>query len=421
MSSQREYWAFYWPLTLTSAAMLLGHQFQNGILARYPDAERELAIFAIAGSLSFTFVSALVFFPQLVNVYARSAEATRKVFRFSVALGIALALPMLLAAYLPAGKALLGRLFHVEGAMLDSVASYLGYLAPLVLLVSLRAYYSGLLVQARLTKLVTLTHFIQLGTLMALLLTGKHLGWPAVETVAFASAVTGLLELGAGYLFYRLRYKAPAEEEHHSVTYFQLFMFFWPTALTSLMFSASRPVIFSFMSQLPNPTLTLAALRVGFDFGMLFFNPLNQFRHFFVTFGKDDPADIKRFMVKVMLVTMSLMLLTALTPASHFLLGQLLGIQGETLTMARQVVAVLCLVPLAMTLRNYYHGHLMTSRKTTLMGIGGVFRVIAIYLFCWAALHLGFLNHYTAAFALFIGFATEALIVSRTKKVTIIN
>ena len=48
---QKHYWRFFWPLSLTGLAMLLARQFQNGAVARYPDATHELAVYALATSV----------------------------------------------------------------------------------------------------------------------------------------------------------------------------------------------------------------------------------------------------------------------------------------------------------------------------------------------------------------------------------
>ena len=51
--------------------MVLGLQFQNAAVARFPDAVRELAIYALAQGTFGFFQAALNFMPQLSNVYAR--------------------------------------------------------------------------------------------------------------------------------------------------------------------------------------------------------------------------------------------------------------------------------------------------------------------------------------------------------------
>ncbi len=75
--SQREYGSFYWPLALNGLGLLLARHGQNGTLARYPDATRELASIAVAAGLlaSLGWLGHTVAAACLVLGF--SAEATR--------------------------------------------------------------------------------------------------------------------------------------------------------------------------------------------------------------------------------------------------------------------------------------------------------------------------------------------------------
>lgn len=53
-------------------------QFQNGVLARYPAAVTELAIFAIASSIFSLLHAGVNFLSQMSNVYARSRHGLIK-------------------------------------------------------------------------------------------------------------------------------------------------------------------------------------------------------------------------------------------------------------------------------------------------------------------------------------------------------
>ena len=81
--SQRELWRFFWPLSLMGLLVLTGPLAQNGILARYPDAVGELAVFARAWGTFAFFHATLVFVPQMANVLARSAADHRTCRRFA--------------------------------------------------------------------------------------------------------------------------------------------------------------------------------------------------------------------------------------------------------------------------------------------------------------------------------------------------
>jgi hypothetical protein len=84
--------------------MLLAQQFQNSALARYPDAARELAVFAFASSVFHLFNAALIFMPQMCNSFARSPQGWRVCLRFSLRVCLLLTLPLALMGFTPPGR-----------------------------------------------------------------------------------------------------------------------------------------------------------------------------------------------------------------------------------------------------------------------------------------------------------------------------
>ena len=177
-------------------------------------------------------------------------------------------------------------------------------------------------------------------------------------------------------------------------------------------------MLFAFVARAPDGVATIAALRVAFDFSHVFQQAANQFRHFFVTFGLDDLAAKRRFMILVCAAITGIMLAVALTPLSDWLLGRLLGVHGLVLAHAVEALLVLCLMPAVIVVRNYYHGLLMVRRRTTGMAVGGALRVLAMAALAQTAYAVGGLDHTTAAAILLLGFATETLAVLVSAKRT---
>jgi progressive ankylosis protein len=408
---QTRYWRFFWPLSVTGLVMLLARQFQNGAVARYPDSTHELAVYALATSVFGFFNACLIFVPQMANVFARSRRGCRVCLRFVVALALLFTLPPAALAFTRRGNGLLGRIFGLDDAGVTEVVLYLRYLLPLVLLNGLRQYYTGLLVQARRTATVTVLHTVALGIVIGMLVLGFQAGWSAARTLASAMVLSALVHLVLCYAM-KLRYvRLPERAEHENLTYREMFSFYWPVAMTSAMFALSRPILYSFVNRTPDGEASIAALRVGFDFAMIFHNPLNQFRHLFVTFGIRDLPNIRRFMIRVVVGTTVLMGLVAFTPLVTIILRDLLGVEGEVLTMSRQVIWVLCLVPLVVSMRNYFHGVAMVRRRTGSMAAGAICRVVVIYGVAWGLQASGMLSYLAAAGVLVLGFLAETIIV----------
>jgi hypothetical protein len=405
------YWKFYWPLALTGVAMVLSVQFQNAALARYPDAITELAIFALGYSTFGFFRASLSFIAQLSNVFARSSLSTVRCHRFVGYVSLVIMSPLLFLGHSQLGAELIGTVYYIDSALTARVQEYLIYLAPIILLGAQRFYYNGLLVQARLTGWVTVLNVLFLSAVIIFLIIGFSLGLrPAVVLVGSEVLAIALQLLATLWVKHRY-YQPPTKPEHENLSYWELINFFIPVSMTGVMFALSRPVLYAFVSRTPEGLLAIAAMRVAFDFSMLFQQAANQFRHFFVTFGLDDLERKRRFMTLVGVGITAIMLIFAVTPISDLVWRDLMQIPDDARALAVQVLLVMCLMPAIIIIRNYYHGRLMVERRTAGMAVGSVLRVIGIFLSAQLLFSLGALNHLSAAAVLIFGFVIETLVV----------
>lgn len=406
-----QYWRFYWPLALTGVAMVLSVQFQNAALARYPEAVTELAIYALGYSAFGFFRASLNFIAQLTTVFARSIEATRRCQKYVLSVSALIMLPLIYLGHSEGGAWLLSAAFGTTADLTTRVQEYLIYLAPIVLLGGQRFYYTGLLVQARLTGWVTVLNITFLVAVILGLMAGFSMGLRPVYVLVGSEALAIALQLAITIWVKKTYYQLPETAEHQNVTYRELTAFFVPVSMTGVMFALSRPVLFAFVSRLPEGIPTIAAMRVAFDFSMLFQQAANQFRHFFVTFGLDDLPGKRRFMAVIGTGITAIMLVFALTPLSAFVWRDLMSIPEEVLGLSVQVFLIMCLMPAVIIVRNYFHGRLMVERRTSGMAVGSALRVIGIYFGAMLCFNMGWLNHITASLLLIMGFLIETVVV----------
>jgi len=406
-----QYWRFYWPLALTGVAVVLSVQFQNAALARYPEAITELAVFALGYSTFGFFRASLNFIAQLSNVFARSDVGLRRCHRFVLWVSLLLVIPLVLLGHSDGGARLLSALYGIDSGLTARVQEYLIYLGPIILLGAQRLFYTGLLVQARLTGWVTILNVLYLILVIGGLIAGFSLGLKPVHVLVGAEAFATIVQLIGTIWVKSRRYRLPEEIEHEQLTYRELTAFFIPVSMTGVMFALSRPVLYAFVSRDPNGLLAIAAMRVAFDFAMLFQQAANQFRHFFVTFGLDDLPGKRRFMMLICTAITAIMLGFALTPLSDLIWRDLMGIPDDVRALSVEVFLIMCLMPAVIILRNYYHGRLMVERRTSGMAYGAILRVVGIYLGAQLCFNLGWLNHVTASVILILGFVIETAVV----------
>ncbi len=348
------YWRFYWPLALIGVGMVLSVQFQNATLAKYPDAVTELAVLALAYGVFSFFNASLQFIAQLSNVYARSPHATRQSWRFVVLASTLIMVPLAVIAGTHAGMALISNVFSIDQRLTDRVGEYLALLCPLILLNGQRHYFSGLLVQAKLAGWMTIINFTYLGVVIAALLGGLALAIKPTYVVVGAETLGVLVMLSLLLLArYRL-YQPPPVREHEGVSYRELLGFFIPVSTTGVMFALSRPILFAFVARTPDGIAIIAALRVAFDFSMIFQQAANQFRHFFISFGFDELPAKRRFMVLVSVGITAIMLVFCLTPLHQWVWGTLMGLPTQVIAVAKDATLIMCLMPAIIIYRNYF-------------------------------------------------------------------
>ena len=415
-TAQARYWAFYWPLALTGAVTVLGTQIQNGVLARMEDAAAILAAYAVAQAVLSLFNAAQAFAPQLTTRFARGAKATARVRGFI--LGISAALAGLVARLATLGQPLIVASFSLSPALQAQTFAFLLALAPLVWLNGLRFYLIGRLIQQERTGRVTVLNGVHLTVLIVALAAGLALHLGPVPTLVGAQALAGFVH--AGLAIGALRSGAPeaeseaaSEAESEAVpSYQRLRAFFGPVVLTGVMFALSRPILYAAIGGTGDGILTIAALRIAFDFTFFFQQAANQFRHFFVTFGLDAMAEKRRFMVRVALGLTLAMDGTAFTPLGSLLIAQGIGAEREVTHRALAALQVMTLLPLLIIVRNLFHGILMVEERTGGMALGSVLRVLTIVGLAQGLAPAGLLTPSTAAWTLLAGFATETAVVA---------
>jgi hypothetical protein len=353
------------------------------------------------------------------NVLVRGPQSFRAALRFLLTVCAISTLPVVLLGWTALGQPVLRALYSKGPADIDIIVRYMRYLTPLILVDGVAGFLTGLLVQTKRTKLVTLLRVSHIALLIGMLALGIRLGWSPVRNLG-----TSMLTAGAGHLILAAVFLARArsqavEGEDRVLPQREIAGFFMPMVLTTLLFATSRPILFGFLTAkspsadpaLPDVDTMVAAVSLAFSFNMIFQASVNQFRNLLVTYGHEDPAGVMRFMRRVALVLTGIMVFAAAGPLSVWFFRDLQGATGDLLQMARQSLWPLCLAPLVVTWRNYNHGMTMVRRRTWSMAAGGIGRNVSIAAAAFVLWRCGLYNHVAAAAMLVLGFAGEAVVV----------
>lgn len=419
MRIEKKYWQFFWPLALLALAFQSGRLAQNFILLEMEGGVSKLATFSLALSIFMPFHAAMVFLPQAYTILVRDQKSFRAGIRFAAILITGLLAILSLFAYSPVGTWLLPKIYQIPGESMDTLLLYLRWFMPQLVFQGITAFIGGLFIQWHRTGAFTTVRVCEVSVLLGslflfvrwfedpVLIIGlsRVLGWGA-------STILALL------LFYRLRrpFKPSEEEAADPAGLPQFSKLFFPMAITSMMFALNRPILFYFVTRIPDITtaesdVIVSAITLGINFIMLFQSMGNQYRHVGAAFSKRDPQGSKRFLIQLTGLLVFLMAVAIISPFLQFFLVQMQNATGEVLAAATSAILVMAPTPFLIGFRNYFHGLAMVNRRTGIMGFAGLSRNLATLLCSMLLLQLGLLNVYTAAGIVITAFLAEAATV----------
>ena len=399
------------------AINMCGRIAQNYALLDFQEGVRELANFTLALSLFFPIQGLTNFLPQMSAVMIDGHRSFRSVFVFTICVVICMMGMLSFLAFSEAGHAFINSFYQVGEENLKSIRSYFVLLLPSPPFMAFSQLFMGVVIKAKSTLTLTLNRALSLGSMVLVLAVGLQMGSEARYVLSLSVLIPNIVSMILMLISYLWKGRVITKEPGESKKQLELFQFFWPMALTTFMFTFSRPIIFNIVGMSPELSteekeLTIAALSLAFAFGMIFHVAINQFRNVSVAFANDSNKQVIRFMIQSTFVVTALMLIVQVTPLAELFLRRLQGAEGRLLEMARNALWPLILVIPIVAWRNYYHGIVMNKKKTTIMGLASVARNVMIFLTGYGLLKMGMLDAVSACGLILVGFATEGALAT---------
>jgi len=204
---------FYFPLLLTSMIGLMVHPLLTFFMVRAASPVESLAVFPVVGALSFIFRAlGLSFQDAAIALLGKDNEHFRELARFGAGLGLAATAGLAVVAFTPLADVW----FVTVSGLSPELASFA--LTPTRIMVALPAlsvllsFQRAILMQARVTRPITVATGIEVSAIAILFAVG---GWwigLVGVTAAFASYVGGRI-LSTAFLASRVRRVLPASPD----------------------------------------------------------------------------------------------------------------------------------------------------------------------------------------------------------------
>lgn len=405
------------PLAASWLLMALESPYISAALARLSEAERMIAAFGLAMSLSITIESPVISLLATSTALARSRQNYQMLRRFTLHLMLATTLLQFLLGWTPLFDIVVKTIMGVPESLLAPVRLGLQLMLPWSAAIAWRRFRQGIMIRYG--------HSGQVGRGTVLRLLGSagtatifayflHAPGIVVGTLALSVGVTAEA-IYAHWASARLvaeRFGGDAMQSNlPDLGYRELVNFHWPLATSNLLYLFTQPIIAAALARSANPELNLAAWPVLN--GLLFITRAPEMALPEVTIAlneeRESQAAIRRFAFGVGLTLTVFLALVAFTPLSGVYFHSLIGVTTDLSSIAQQGAGLALLMPLALSFVTTSRGLLTAQRNTRPQAVAMVLELLTLVAVLVAGVLLNQPGVSMAAFGMSAALVVEAI------------
>lgn len=388
----RQIFDFYWPLVLTSQMMTLAHPIINAALGRGENPIVQLAAYGVGFGLAVFLNSPLFPFQQIVATMGVGPRARRDLIRKGMFIGAVVATVDLIIALSPWGDALIMRLMGSTPQVAALAQKLILVQAPIPLLLPLRAYFWGVVMRHRNTRIISQATGLRLAGLALILFALMGRGWlpPAVLGGAGLTLAILIETLYSGFRARRLiRDNAVGVngEKDENINWAKFFDFIGPLMVSTVTWAAMRPLINAIVGRTADPDLAQGGFGFVFPLLILMASPLWALQSTTMILVRDrcDLRKIIRFSTVTVLIFVGSIAIWVWTPLRDILLLRVFALEPDKAIYVAMAVMLIPFQPIPLGMRSVCSGFLMNRRRTGIIGVGSAIKTAVIVAIGFAA------------------------------------
>jgi len=269
----------------------------------------------------------------------------------------------------------------------DNIAN-LTHTATIILIpwpgaIGYRRFYQGILIRNNLTRRVAYGTIIRLLTMSAtavLLFLFSDTDGVMVGAYSLSAAVV-LEAIASRITVNKVIRKIKTEKDNSDLLYKDIFYFYYPLALTSIIGLGVQPVVTFFVSQSRMPIESLAVLPVVTSFVFIFRAMGLSFQEVVIALAEDKKENvrcIKKFAFILAVSLVCILSITAFTPLSDIWLRDVSGLSEFLTEFALAPLMIMSVFPAFTVLISYQRGILVNSNRTSPITVATVIEFLFI-------------------------------------------
>ncbi len=402
---------FWLPLAATWFMMSVEGPFLAALIARLAEPKYNLAAYGVAFSFALIIEAPIIMIMSASTKLVKDAQSFMILRRFTYGLNWLITLIMLIIIIPPIFYFLTEDLIG-----LPSKVSNLTHLATVILLpwpgaIGYRRFYQGVLIRNGLTRRVAYGTIIRITTmaLTALLIylftdaAGVIVGAASISAAVFLEAVASRL-MASGIIKKIMKQEG---DDKDVLTYKEIYKFYYPLALTSILGLGVQPVVIFFMGQSRMAIESLAVLPVVTSFVFIFRALGLSYQEVVIALMGDDKKNfnlLRNFAFSLGAVLTIVLVLVAFTPLSDIWFRVVSGLSDNLAEFARLPLMIMVVLPFLTVIISLQRAALVSNKTTQSITIGTAIEFITIVLVLFISIkYIGLVGAVAATSSFVIG------------------
>ena len=400
---------FWIPLAATWFMMSVEGPYIAALIARLPEPKFNLAAYGVAFSFALIIEAPIIMIMSASTALVKNLQSFNKLRNFTYASNLIITLLMIVLIIPDVFFFITEKLIG-----LPPEVSTLTHLATVILLpwpgaIGYRRFYQGLLIRNNLTRRVAYGTMIRLSSMSLTALffflftdvDGVVVGAAALSVAVTLEALAS--RLMANKIIFKL--KNNSANIVRPITYKEIYKFYYPLALTSLIGLGVQPFVTFFVGQSKMAIESLAVLPVITSFVFIFRGMGLSFQEVVIALigdKKEGYVPLKKFGI-ILGATLTIVLaLFAFTPLSGFWFKTVSGLSDFLTDFAVVPLMIMAIFPALTVLISIQRGLLVSSQNTKPVTIATSIEFIIIVIVLLFAIHLFDIIGAIAATAAFV-------------------
>lgn len=385
--TQKDIFKFWLPLAATWLMMSLEGPYLAALIARLPEPKFNLAAYGVAFSLAMIVEAPIIMMMSASTALVKDYKSFVALRKFNYRLSLALTFAMIVFSISPVFY------FVTEDLIgLPHNVAYLTHLSIIILIpwpgaIGYRRFYQGILIRNNQTRFVafgTLIRLISMSAVALLLYLFTQIPGAAVGASALSSAV--IMEalasrIMANNILKKIKSDISSIEQTSELSQKEIFTFYYPLALTSILTLGVQPFVTFFVGQSRNALESFAVLPVVTSFVFIFRGLGLSYQEVVIALIGDKfehAPQIKSFAIKLASFTAGTLIIIAFSPLRDLWLEGVSGLSQSLAVFAHLPLMIMSFFPAMTVLISFERAILVKNKHTKTITIGTATEFISI-------------------------------------------